>query len=431
MSFAQARAGFLPRLFLLPGLMLAPLLQAADLDFAGFASLVYGKTITDDRRQQDLYGMSNDGNYREMSLLGLRVDAGLLDNVSFTAQMVAYGKDDFDPGFDWAYATIGLAPGLNVSVGRTRIPLFMYSSYQDVAYAYPWIKPPFSVYGIPQFKSVDGGQLQYQANMGEWISNLQLWMGSTSERLTENGLDADLELDNNMGVAWTVERDWLTLRGVYMQADSAIDLTSNPDLAALDGGLNLLIATAAGAGDADSVLLLSALQDSINWENNESRYYGLGAGVDFGDWFAVTEATRIELQETIAAGESLESFYVTVGTRIVTDWTFSFTITRDIDREHESLIDQYANTLAVLYAGTPLQQALAAGLDASLSSAEFEAVAKNLQRFDSTGYTASVRWDFHKSAALKFEYLRHTREYGGDGKVFKPQAARIGLDLVF
>ena len=182
-------------------MILAPQIAVADVNFAGFASIVYGKTLTDDDEQDTYYGTNNDGQYRDCSLLGLRMDTDLGNNLSFAAQAVVYGENGYSPQFDWAYAKVDFTPQWSVSVGRTRIPLFMYSAYQNVAYAYPWIKPPHGVYGIPRFKSFDGAQLQYSTSFGEWISSVQAWIGSIRERLTENNLDSVMDLDRNMGLA--------------------------------------------------------------------------------------------------------------------------------------------------------------------------------------------------------------------------------------
>lgn len=413
--------------------------MAADINFAGFASMVYGKTITDDDKEGELYEMSNDGEYSDMNLLGLRMDSNLRDDLSVTVQAVAYGKNDYDPEFDWAYATIELDPEWRLSVGRTRIPLFMYSSFQDVGFAYPWIKPPFAVYGVPQFKSVDGAQLQYRTNLGQWVSNIQGWIGNTEERLQENNLDSDLIMDRNMGAAWTLERDWLTLRAVYMQADSSIDLTSNPDLAALDGLMQMMIGYVYDPNigkipNASAQSALIDLREQINWEDNPAKYYGLGASVDFGVFFATLEGSYIDIEDpTIAAPETLESYYLMLGTRPIQDWTFTLTISGDRDREHEQLIENYDALM------TPLIANMLSSSDAQTqyigsqtpTGDEFAATALNLQRYDTLGYTLTARWDFHRSAAVKFEFLDKMREYGGDGNKVRPQAFRVGLDLVF
>lgn len=394
---------------------------ANKIDFAGFASFVYSKTISDDSRHGALYSMSNDGDMRDLSLLGLRINTSTEQyGLSFTAQAVMYGRDDYKPEFDWAYATIDLGKGWDISLGRTRTPLFMYSSYQDVAYAYPWIKPPYSVYGIPQFKSVDGLKLRNQTTFGDWASDLQIWYGMTRERLTENDLDTDLELDNNTGVAWAVEREWLTLRAVYMQAKTSVDVRTNPQLDTLLQGIDSLVTEPTFPATVQQQF--SELRQRMEWEDSKAQFYGLGAGLDFGHVFFVTEATLIDIDENIASPETMQSYYAVIGTRIVPKWTFSLTVNHDRDREHTELVDAYNSAMNQI-GGPP------AGFP---TGAEFEeTVIKRYQRFDNTGFTVTARWDFHRSAAAKLEYLQEEREFGNNGTKLRPKAVRLGVDLVF
>src|SRR5690554_1507891 len=215
---------------------------ANKVDFAGFATLAYSKTLTgqDDTEGEgkgkagEYYGMSKDGDARQLSLLGLRGNVAFDDyRLTLTAQAVMYGNDDYKPKFDWIYASYDLGAGWSVEAGRTRTPLFMYSAYQDVSYAYTWLKTPFTVYGIPQFKSVDGVKLRHQSMMGDWLSDVQIWYGTIQERLQENGLDSDLKLKDNIGIAWDVEYEWLRLHAAYMHAKTSIDLSSNKELAGM------------------------------------------------------------------------------------------------------------------------------------------------------------------------------------------------------
>lgn len=134
------------------------------------------------------------------------------------------------------------------------------------------------------------------------------------------------------------------------------------------------------------------------------------------------------------------------GTRMITDWTFSITVSHDRDREHTSLIQEYADVYDHVQtnwlAGQIEEQQAAfywANGDPSdpednfdgFTDQYFAAKAVSLQRYDSTDITATARFDFHRLASLKFEYMGGKREVGGNNVEFKPQAVRIGLDLVF
>lgn len=426
---------------------------ANKVDFAGFATLAYSKTLTgqDDTEGEgkgkagEYYGMSKDGDARQLSLLGLRGNVAFDDyRLTLTAQAVMYGNDDYKPKFDWIYADYELGAGWSIAAGRTRTPLFMYSAYQDVSYAYTWLKPPFSVYGIPQFKSVDGVKLRHQSMLGDWSSDMQIWYGTLSERLTENGLDSDLELKDIAGVSWDIEHNWLRLHTAYMFANSRIDLSTNKDLAgmmAIFDGLEQFFAS--------SPSIQSEVQDlrkQLEWEGSNIHFGSLGLGMDFGYIFLNTEATYINVEETVAAPKTMQSYYLTLGTRPVKDWTFSLTLIRDRDREHKSLKEDYAQVidaqvLPVLNAETSspdldVQEAatnLLAGINGNnLDGDGFgTGVVDRLQRLDTKGLIISTRWDFHRSASAKLEYLAEERRYGGSNKIYRPQGVRIGVDVVF
>ena len=61
--------------------------QGPEIDFAGFASIVYAKTITDDNKEGELGNITDEGEYRDFNKLGLRVSSYMDDNLSFTAQL--------------------------------------------------------------------------------------------------------------------------------------------------------------------------------------------------------------------------------------------------------------------------------------------------------------------------------------------------------
>ncbi|NRB42266.1 MAG: hypothetical protein HRU20_27990, partial [Pseudomonadales bacterium] len=157
----------------IPGLLLSPIAVNAaetDINFSGFASFVSAKAISDES-EGALHGIDRDIEYRDFNKLGLRMDADLRDNLTFTAQFKVHGANDYQPEVDWLFATYSFLPNLSLSVGKVRVPLYMYSDYLDVGYAYQWISPPYSVYGLPSFTSMEGAKLSWTADLGgDWSS---------------------------------------------------------------------------------------------------------------------------------------------------------------------------------------------------------------------------------------------------------------------
>jgi hypothetical protein len=417
------------------GLVLAPWAQAgtAEIDFAGFASFVYAKTVTDDDKKGEFSKITNDGEYRDFNKLGLRMTADLKDNLTFTAQMVAEGSNDYNPEFDWIFATYQITPGLALSAGKYRVPVFAYSDYLDTSYAYQWILPPISIYNPYQtpFKSMEGVKITYIADLGRaWTSELLVWGGKADDEFSETGVDSRLLLDDAYGIAWTVEREWLSLRAFYLGADTSVDVTTNATLNDLIYGSGAVFGgTSATPGDPANLsitnmeLMLSTafgvpvnLRDDLLWEKDASRFYGGGAALDFEKWFVRSEFTRIEVENNIVVPQ-MDSFYVMAGVRLPASVTVSLTYGEDKDRTNREVYEQMDRYVA-------LNPALATYQGGLKTFADF------LQNYDIKATTLSTRWDFSRSASLKFEYLVH--EWSIDhAKSQSPQAVRVGLDLVF
>ena len=183
----------------------------ADVSFSGFASFYYGKALSDADEGGTTEGLGQEGEYRDFNKLGLRMDVDLEEKLSFTAQAIAKGKNDYDLEFDWINATFAITPDLTVSVGRMRLPIFMYSDYIDVGYAYQWVAPPHSVYGVPSFTAYEGANIRWVADMGgDWTSDLVVYAGNIEEE--EENVGTTLTFEDGAGFTWSVDREWLTLR---------------------------------------------------------------------------------------------------------------------------------------------------------------------------------------------------------------------------
>ena len=208
------------RLSLLPGLVatavcVAPVAtaQAADLRINGFASIGAGLTISEGK---DIAPGSNsastDGNatfladsptnarydddidFRPDSIYGLQITSALGEGLSATGQITGTGGEDFDATVAWAYVSYDLDDNWTLLAGRQRIPLYFYSDFLDVGYAYHWVRPPSPANSI--FDSYDGAQLRHQGSIGSWDTRVQLFAGSA-----ETTGDFDIGLDDLIGAS--------------------------------------------------------------------------------------------------------------------------------------------------------------------------------------------------------------------------------------
>lgn len=443
------------------GLLLGALPAMAaegDISFAGFATLAYGKTLTDDKKEGTLPGFSDEGEYRDFNKLGFRMDADLKDNLTFTAQILVQGTENYDPSFDWIFATYQLHPEWAISVGRIRVPIYMYSDYLDTSYAFQWIEPPKSVYNFSQtpFNSIEGIKLAYNTSMGDWTSEWLLWFGKGEDKFTETGTELDLTLEDAAGTAWTVGYDWLSMRAFYFEANSSINLDDEPTLAPLLSGLDALqTALSISTGKQYNFL------EPVEWQRDSGRFFGLGTAMDFEKFFISAEATRIDISgdDSNFVAPLMDSYYITAGVRLPGQVTLSLTYGVDKDYPEENVYKLFQlpgvqaeisalstalpfidsqlallpQTPEVVAQRTGIQQLIAATPDLQALAAGMRANVEAQQDFRSQNTTLSLRWDFHRSASAKFEYLYENRE-GDNAKargLDQPQAVRVGLDLVF
>src|SRR5690554_1809192 len=129
-SMSLARA---IRASVIAGLVVAPFSPAmAEIQWNGFLSVGGGMTFDDD---EAFAGYDNDLSFAPDSILGLQASSDLGENLSVTGQLVARGSTS-DVKAEWLYLSYQFNPNLRINVGRQRMPLFLYSDYMDVGYAY-------------------------------------------------------------------------------------------------------------------------------------------------------------------------------------------------------------------------------------------------------------------------------------------------------
>ncbi|CAA0111059.1 Uncharacterised protein [BD1-7 clade bacterium] len=445
---------------LLAGAVVSPSVALAEeikAEFSGFASFVAAQTITSN--QGDLDDISTDLQLNDFNVLGLRLDVDLMYNLDFTVQIRASGdsynpaegasggkKSAYAPEVDWLYVGYNVTPEIRINVGKTRLPLYIYSDVLDVGYAYQWITPPFAIYGVPSLRSNEGIEFHYTTDLGsDWYSDFSAWYGQSNEQLSELEY-ADFEMRDAFGAKWAVENDWLTLRATfytgisnYSDMEVVLNRSNGVDPSVLQSiaGLNFY---AASLG-LNPLLDQAALADTLLWDDVRTDFYGLGTMMDFGTVFIVAEATAIRLDKTAARG-NLNSFYVMTGFRVTDDWTISGTYTLDDNNENKDVGKAVGKQLAALKGQSRADDPATVDVNESINGALLNgAVAlfegevldaiKEFHVRQKDTFILTARYDFHPNAAFKAEYLMQNVQAYGQSSDSRPQALRLGLDLVF
>jgi hypothetical protein len=352
--------------------------SAQSVQITGFGQMVAGSAIdgtrspTTGERSFPGTGYDSDWDFKDESLFAVQVRGDLNEQWSATAQIVAEGRNDFDPEFAWAYVGWNGGKGLSAKLGRQRIPFFRYSDFLQVGYAYPWLRPPGAVYNLT-FSNFDGGSLAYAFGGGSWFSTLSVIGGKNTDEITISGAPADLELQSLVGVTFeTSYNDWLTLRAGYFQADVLVDAQA----------LNPLFTTLRSNG-------FSNVAAAIDINEDPGTFLGFGAEINHGNWLLISEATFVEVDDSYLTDK--EQFYVTGGYRFGA-WTPTFTYGRREGDAKTGIINLLPNV-------PPL---------AALRSAVTGVVLSD--NLDADYMSFGLRWDVSNNVALKADYTQYEND---------------------
>ena len=362
----------------------------AEIQISGYGSIVGGMTTSSD---ENLYGFDDNFDFKEGSLFALQATSDLGDGLGVTVQLQAKGSEEWDPEFKWAYISYDATDELRILAGRQRAPLFMYSDYLDVSYAYAWIDPPTGLYeGVP-FDTFDGLGAIYTTNFGEVDATFHGIYGRNTDDfyVEETEETVSPEFNQFVGLSTTLTYDWLTLRGGYFVTETTIPVQG-------------MIALAAGweaAGFSDIAAKTLVEEDRV-----EFLEFGFQANID--NFIVVGEYATIDIEDNPLGYE--ESYYLMAGyqfDKVLVHLTYGGGTLEN---------DNYV-------AGVP--EGISDGLDYLKSSTE-ELIERQIK--ENKYVTAGVRYDFHDSAALKFEYTAFSDELNNDGDA---GLFRVALVTVF
>lgn len=217
----------------------------ADIQWSGYGSLVVGKTIGGDPDPTgevefpvDFYDYAfyqNEWSMEPESMIALQARMDVMENLTFTAQLVAKGADDFSPDIDWLYATYRFSDDLYLMLGRRNLPMYYFSEYMEVGFAYPWVRPPANLYWweITQF---NGATLVKDFMVEDWNFSLSGFVGHETQKNIKShdfwrnrggyyfppegtyiAGTADVTWSKIMGANLAASNDWIDLRLSYFR----------------------------------------------------------------------------------------------------------------------------------------------------------------------------------------------------------------------
>lgn len=197
----------------------------ADIELSGYASFIGGKVISGTEFLADYPkagSYDSDWSFTPDTSIGLQMSSQLDSDLKFTAQLTTNGAVDFEPQIDWAYANYQILPELSLQAGRKRLPLYYYSDFFDLGYAYYWIRPPADNYTW-QISSFNGISVIYEPTGSQWDRLFNIYFGredSMDNELLSMLFDdsVDETWKNMIGLVGEFSRDWIELRFSLMSS---------------------------------------------------------------------------------------------------------------------------------------------------------------------------------------------------------------------
>ncbi|MEY8877404.1 MAG: hypothetical protein AB9M60_12905 [Leptothrix sp. (in: b-proteobacteria)] len=241
------------------------------------------------------------------SVLGLQLDARLLDTTSATVQGVVRAGDDFRPRARMAYLRQQLGQDAALRLGRIRSPLYLDSDVTEIGFAYPTVRPALPVYNVAanNVPHIDGGDVQWRHSFGSMAMLVQGYFGGSAYQHvfynTDPRIKADAELHGVRGLAVSFSLPEVTLRVSHTRVDrytmrSAQIDQINAGLAQMAAGLQGIAATP-GLPDAVRTALGSkaaAVQGYSNPFDNRPLYTSVGFDANLQKWRLMGEWTLFD-----------------------------------------------------------------------------------------------------------------------------------------
>lgn len=273
----------LPTLLTALALAAPTVCMALDIQFSGYATLGIGKVLSGDHKSfnslqcpcyianfPDVGVYDRSLSFNPDSRFGLQAIAKIDDKTNVTGQITGQGSNGFAPTVDWAYLSHDISNTLTLQAGRKRLPLYQYSDYANLGYAYPWIRPPADLYGW-QIVNYNGANLLYRNAWNDLALRANAWMGREDD--TNNRMLSKLYYGDKK-----IEESWKNIFGSY------VELTWDPFTARIVYMNNVV----------DRYSTVTPGTRAHETDNVRQRFYGLALGADWNNIVVKVEANRFE-----------------------------------------------------------------------------------------------------------------------------------------
>ncbi len=397
----------------LSALCLAPALSMAgegDIQWNGYLNVVGGilKEEPYDRVTQTggtrpgRQGYTDEWSVDRNTSAALQASRRLDDQSAITAQVYSSGaEDNYAAQLKWLYYTWDASPQSRWRIGRIGRPVYYYSDFLDVGYAYHWVTPPQEVYSLDT--TMTGVDYAYNGQVGAFEWSTEFMAGTENQYLSE--INADTQSRNIHGGVLTLTRGgWLTLRAAWLaQAFSVqqdlLDSEILVDLAFDDAVSRGLIdqATANALQPAFTPTMIPLIDEAVVIEDEDLIYREAAIRIDQPDWFVMLEAQEIRSGSYLYSHS--QASYLTGGRRLG-DWLLHATYAI----YEQDVCDLCAQDYAI--AQTPIAQIPPAQLAEAFGRSVRSALSVSQVVKEET-FILGANIDTSDNSVLKFELTRY------------------------
>lgn len=352
----------------------------------------------------DYQGYTDDFTFDQQTSAGLQAQKRLDDKTSITMQLYAEGDvDNYQTTVKWLYLTYAPTYHSTFRIGKIQAPVYYYSDYLNVGYAYHWISPPESVY--PFDAGMNGINYVYQNTWGdlEWSGELMLGSGDDYFPIIESRVHTR----KSRGLAVNLSRgDLLSFRAMVLQTEGTFEVDAINDEALADITAQATDTALEESGLPDNIIdiVRPDLLASTRAQLDNGALDLSGVSITYGDlamrvenerWLLMTELITVQTDAYLY--NDLVSKFITGGVH-VGNALYHITFTRGgANPDDEVNVDRHNNTPADPNNIDDVGNVLASQIRSTLAG-----VFCRSQQSVSVG----VRYDTSANTAVKFEVTR-------------------------
>lgn len=246
---------------------------ADDLQINGFINVTAG--LIDNEAIQDspaAVGYDTTLGFDPQTLAGLQISKKVNNDTSATIQLMSRGSQSYKTEAAWAFITYELSENTDIRFGRLRSPIFHYSDFLEVGYAYNWISPPGIVYRLDSMSALTGFDVTHRFTLGALDGSMQLYTGRYKDDFNLNGEVYEMEMQSVAGAVLNLNAGDFGTRLSYHRAEFYINgLESNPNGRQLDKLMAMAINFGLSKSEVEPQGQESTfLQGSAFWDNGST-----------------------------------------------------------------------------------------------------------------------------------------------------------------